>query len=133
MDFNNVPWDQVIAFSCGAIVMYALKEPKRTAKTIRGFLGGIGRGARRQNERYDPGGRRDRDDDRDDRDDDRGRRRDNDYDDKRDRRRRTRTRTETCSVCKGRGWLKPSGMDFSGQARRPCKQCDSTGEEVIEY
>jgi len=119
---------------CGILLGYAIGQPRKFSGFVRSFIGGLrntASGMREQNRKYNRSGG-DRQDDRyDDRHSDRYR--DDRDDDRRDRGRRPRTRIETCSVCKGRGWIKPPGMDFSGQARRDCKQCEGTGEEVIEY
>ena len=71
---------QIITLLCGIVLGYGIAKPRETARMIRGFLGGLGRGAERANRQYSGRmgnplkGGRDRYEEEDD-DDDRPRRR----------------------------------------------------------
>ena len=122
----GVELDVLIAFICGALSYWALSNPRKAAHTIRSFLGRVGTGADRTNERHDsrthtrrrPSERVER------------RGRDDEYYDEPPRRRRPRI--VTCPQCEGTGEIKVKSIDFSGQGRRTCPRCQGTGE-VPEY
>lgn len=131
-----MPLDLVVVFLLGICVGFAIGQPQKFAKAVRGFLGKASKGAKDLNEQYS-GGRREppRDEPRDDRYDDRDR--DRDYDGRRSppprrEQRRPPTREIPCDRCKGTGKLKPSGMDFSGQATRKCPDCRGYGTIEVE-
>ena len=129
----------IVVFLLGICVGFAIGQPQKFAKAIRSFLGRAGRGAKDLNEQYS-GGKREppRDDRYDDRDrrDDRDRDRDRRPDDRRDyppqRQQRRPVREVTCERCKGSGRIKPSSMDFSGQATRKCPDCKGYGTIEVE-
>ena len=129
-------WGLIIAFGCGMLCMWALSNPRKAARTIRGFLGRVGTGAEKLNDRYEERresreARRPRMQERRpvSRRDDRDRRDDYDYD---EQPRRRRPRIVTCPQCEGTGEIKVKSIDFSGQGRRTCPKCQGTGE-VPEY
>jgi len=120
----------ILAFVCGVVCAWAIQNPKKASRTIRGFLGGVSRGARSVNDKYEPGGggetRRRR----------RPRRDDYDYDDDYEpephpiRKRRPAMRIETCQTCNGSGHVRRKGVDFSG-SKIVCPDCDGHGQVQV--
>jgi len=123
----------ILVFLLGIVVGFAIGQPKRFSKAVKGFLGRTSRGAKDLNKQYS-GDRTDplprEPERRDDRYDDRDRDRDR-HDDRRDyppqRQQRRPVREVTCERCKGSGKIPAAMMDFSGQATRKCPDCKGYG------